>query len=99
MRSSAMVRIHSCSQALAGYFLLEKIPAHDDQQSRVEQRAVIAWGYEKDDDFSIPYPITLGGVVAEDIFVLRPDGAVEDVQGVRFESLEQYLHALRDGGL
>ena len=97
MRASAMVKIHSRSQALPGYFLLAIVPADHDRPAEIEKRAIVEWGYEEDDEFSIPYPITLGGVVAEDIFVLRPDGAVEDVEGLRFDSLEQYRQALRDG--
>lgn len=93
------VKIHARTLAIAGYFLLEKIDAHEAEPAHVEKRAVVAWGYENDDEFSIPYPVTLAGVVVEDVIVLRPDGVVEDAMGPIFQSLEEYVAALNDSGI
>lgn len=92
-----LVKIHTRTQALPGYFLLEIIQASHGDPVGVEKRVILEWGYEKDDEFSIPYPITFGGVAVDGLFILRPDGVVEDVEGERFASLEEFRQAVRDG--
>jgi hypothetical protein len=91
------VTINERHKADAGYYVLEIIPASDDVPAAVELHAVLSWGYEKNDQFSIPYPVTLSGVVADNGYILRPDGTVERVEGVEFASLDEFRLAVRDG--
>lgn len=95
--SRPQVAIAERHMAEAGYYVLLVIPARDGIPAAVERQAVLHWGYEKGDELSIPYPITLGGVVVDDSHILRPDGAIERADGEVFSSLEEFLQAVRDG--
>jgi hypothetical protein len=91
------VSINERHKADAGYFVLVIVPASGGLPADVELHAVLHWGYEKNDQISIPYPITLGGVVVENPHILRPDGAVEQAEGVDFASLDEFRQAVRNG--
>lgn len=84
-------------KADAGYYVLVIVRHSNGEPATVEHHSVLHWGYEKNDELSIPYPITLGGVVVDDLHILRPDGVVVRADGPAFASLEEFRQAVRDG--
>lgn len=86
-------------KADAGYFVLVIVPASDGLLADVELHAVLHWGYEESDQLSIPYPITLRGVVVENPYILRPDGAIERADSMDFPSLDKFIQAVRAGNV
>ena len=95
--SRPIVNIIERHPAEPGYYVLAVVPASDDVPADVELHAVLHWGYEKEDQVSIPYPITLGGVNVEGPHILRPDGAIERAEGSDYASLEAFRQALGKG--
>lgn len=70
-----------------GYFALEL--TFEGEKPVAYRKAIVAWALEA--DTFAPYPITLEGLIVENVAILRPDGAVDMPCNAFYDDLQEWL--------
>jgi hypothetical protein len=79
-------------KAEPNYFSLEICPSENDK-TEVNFSPILSWAIERDTLF--PYPITLSGLKASELFILHPNGAVvEPMNQNYFAGIGHWLRAI-----
>jgi hypothetical protein len=81
------IEVAHCIPCQPGFFALELV--YDDEKPSAYRNAIVAWALESG-SFA-PYPITLEGLIVEDVAILRPDGAVDLPCNAFYDNLQEWL--------
>ena len=75
--------------AQPGYAVVDVITDEAGRPASAGTSPVVAWAFEH--ELLIPYPVTLCGVQTGSIFILQPDGSIEQPNVVGFSNIEAWL--------
>jgi hypothetical protein len=84
------VKIRQYIEAQTGYFLL-KAYLEEDGKMHVHKRCIIAWGLEESQGCTSTIPVTLEGMVLENLPVLLPCGFIEVPHDCDWDNLDEWL--------
>jgi hypothetical protein len=77
-------------EAQTGYFLLQAYP-DDDGKVYVHKRCIIAWAIDESLGCISPYPVTLEGIVLDNLPILLPSGFIEVPNVCDWNNLDEWL--------
>lgn len=93
--SAAEIKIVQIIKAAPGHYVLGTLDDDNGYPVEVCKYPILALGFEKNS--TVPYPITWEGAQTENVYILQPDGTVEQPFISGFTNVYDWLKSEQDG--